>query len=63
MSVVPYDEKFDQKVVACAEALLKQRNIIAANTDPTYWQNAFRLATSEARIVLLTAAAVDAGQG
>lgn len=63
MSAVSKDKDFERKVAAGAEALLKQRNIIAANTDPTYWQNAFRLATSEARIVLLTAAAVDAGQG
>ena len=55
MSVVPYDDLFDQKVTAGAEALLKQRN-----TSPEDWQNALPLAIQEARIVLLTAMAVTA---
>lgn len=62
MSVVPYDEDFDAKVTAGAEALLKQRNIVQANTSPEYWQNAFNIATSEARIVLLAAMAVVANK-
>lgn len=62
MSVVQYDEDFDKKVVAGAEALLKERNIVQANTAPEQWRAAFNVATSEARIVLLTAMAVVANK-
>ena len=62
MSVVPYDEDFDKKVVAGAIALLKQRNILPENTTEEQWGAAYDIATNEARIVLLAAMAVAANK-
>jgi hypothetical protein len=55
--VVSYDEKFDRKVDLGAEAILKARNVATRE-----WEAALPAARQEARMVLLTAKAVDAGQ-
>lgn len=55
--VVSYDEKFDRKVELGAEAILKVRNTPAEDREA-----ALPAAREEARMVLLTAMAVDAGQ-
>jgi len=55
--LVSYDEKFDRKVQLGAEAILKSRKI-----SPDEWSVHLQDAQEQARMVLLTAKAVDAGQ-
>lgn len=55
--LVSYDEKFDRKVELGAEAILKVRN-----TPQRLWNTSLPGAREEARMVLLTAKSVDAGQ-
>jgi hypothetical protein len=60
MSIVQYDEKFDIKVEAAARALLKDRADRGILAQP---HGNLEEARQEARLVLLTAIAVEAGQG
>lgn len=55
--LVPYDDKFDRKVDLGAEAILKSRRV-----PPEQWETELQAAREQARQVLLTAKAVDAGQ-
>jgi len=55
--IVPYDEKFDRKVQLGAEAILKARKV-----PQEQWEGQLQDAQEQARMVLLTAKAVDAGQ-
>jgi hypothetical protein len=55
--IVPYDDKFDRKVQLSAEAILTVRNVPAEQREA-----AMQGAREEARMVLLTEKAVDAGQ-
>lgn len=55
--VVPYDDKFDRKVELGAEAILTARNVPVPDREA-----ALPAAREEARMVLLTAKAIDAGQ-
>jgi hypothetical protein len=55
--IVPYDDKFDRKVQLGAEAILTVRNVPVEQREA-----AMQGAREEARMVLLTAKAVDAGQ-
>lgn len=58
MSTVQYDEKFDLKVEAGARALLKDRSARGLLVQP---HGNLDEARQEARLVLLTAMALDAG--
>lgn len=55
--IVAYDDKFDRKVELGAEAILTVRKVPAHEREA-----AMPAAREEARMVLLTAKAVDAGQ-
>lgn len=59
MSVVRYDEKFDQKVEAGARALLKDRADRGILAQP---YGNLEEARQEARLVLLSAMALDGGR-
>jgi hypothetical protein len=59
MSIVQYDEKFDIKVEAGARALLKDRADRGLLAQP---YGNLDQARQEARLVLLTALALEAGQ-
>jgi hypothetical protein len=57
MMIVPYDENFDRKVQLGAEAILKARQV-----PQDQWSAQLQDAQEQARMVLLTAKAIDAGQ-
>lgn len=59
MSIVPYDEKFDEKVEAGAHALVRDR---AERGLLPRVMGSLEDARQEARLVLLAAKAVEAGQ-
>lgn len=55
--ITTYDEKFDRKVELGAQAILKERKV-----PQDQWDEQMNAARGEARMVLLTAAAIEAGQ-
>lgn len=55
--ITSYDEKFDRKVELGAQAILKERKVAQE-----HWEAEMPAARQEARMVLLTAQAIDAGQ-
>lgn len=60
MSLVAYDELFDKKVRAGAEALLRERGVTSESADYAALHDR---ASGDARLVLLTAARIQAVAG